>query len=241
MSLKSAFKVILVVWICSVSVVFGQIHGPVEVTNAVQHDVSPELKHIPPRPPQSGQHQNKVYPIPQSVFPKQLDPVLQSVQGTTAALIPGLNFDGLGVGFMGPQGAFAPDAAPPDTNGAAGSTQYVQWVNESFAVFDKATGTPVYGPTVGNTLWSGFGGNCERNNDGDIIAQYDKTANRWVMTQFAVSGGGGFLQCVAISQTSDAMGAYYRYSFSQPFFNDYPKLGVWPDAYYITYNMFQGS
>src|SRR5262249_49894255 len=62
---------------------------------------------------------------------------------------------------------------------------------------------------------------------------------RWVMTQFAVSGPGGFFQCVAISQTDDATGAWYRYSFpylSQ--FNDYPKLGVWPDAYYITFNMF---
>src|SRR5262249_33541321 len=72
-------------------------------------------------------------------------------------------------------------------------------------------------------------------------AQYDKAANRWVMTQFAVTGSGGFFQCVAISQTSDATGAYYRYAFSYSNFNDYPKLGVWPDAYYVTFNMFQGN
>ena len=43
-----------------------------------------------------------------------------------------LNFDGLGNG-----GGYTPNAAPPDTNGAIGATQYVQWVNEAFAVFDE--------------------------------------------------------------------------------------------------------
>jgi hypothetical protein len=148
---------------------------------------------------------------------------------------------GVGYGFTGPAGTFTPDAAPPDTNGAVGATQYVQWVNESFAVFNKSTGNAVYGPATGNTLWRGFGGPCETNNDGDPIAQYDKAANRWVMTQFSVTGGPPYYQCVAVSQTSDATGAYYRYAFQQPNFNDYPKLGVWPDGYYISYNMFQGN
>jgi len=30
------------------------------------------------------------------------------------------------------------------------------------------------------------------------------------------------------------------YSYSTDF-NDYPKLGVWPDGYYITYNMFRNG
>ena len=45
----------------------------------------------------------------------------------------------------------------------------------------------------------------------------------------------------AISVTSDATGSYYRYAFSMPNFNDYPKLGVWPDAYYMSFNMFSGN
>jgi hypothetical protein len=148
-----------------------------------------------------------------------------------------LNFPGVGNGDYG----FVPNAAPPDTNGAVGATQYVQWVNESFAVFDKATSTIAAGfPKAGNTLWTGFGGGCERNNDGDPIVQYDKAANRWVLTQFSVSTT-PFLQCVAVSTTSDATGTYARYAFTQPNFNDYPKLGVWPDGYYISYNMFQGN
>jgi hypothetical protein len=222
----------------SIATAFGQVVGPVEVMAAVQHDESEELRQIPPKRPQPGQREIPVYRIPQALLPKSPDLVLQTQAGITAS-VGGLNFDGVGVGFTGPAGAFTPDAAPPDTNGAVGTTQYVQWVNESFAVFDKATGTPIYGPAAGNTLWTGFGGKCETNNDGDVIAQYDKAAHRWIMTQFSVSGGGADLQCVAISQTDDATGAYYRYAFSFNQFPDYPKLGVWPDAYYVTFNMFK--
>lgn len=45
---------------------------------------------------------------------------------------------------------------------------------------------------------------------------------------------------LAVSTTSDATGTYNQYAFSIPGnnFPDYPKLGVWPDAYYATFNMF---
>jgi hypothetical protein len=151
---------------------------------------------------------------------------------------PALGMEGIGNGFTGPQGSFLIQYAPPDTTGAVGATQYVQWVNASFAVFSKSTGAPVYGPVAGNTLFTGFGGACETSNDGDPVVQYDKLADRWVLMQFAVPSGGPYYQCIAVSQTSDATGAYNRYAFQYSGFNDYPKAGVWPDAYYLTYNMF---
>ena len=176
-------------------------------------------------------------PLPTgTINASQSDGALQSSAGPAVAVTAGLNFAGVGQGDYG----FSPDAAPPDTNGAVGATQYVQWVNESFAVFDKATGAKLYGPAAGNTLWAGFGGGCQNNNDGDPIAQYDKAANRWVMTQFSVSTT-PYLQCIAVSQTSDATGAYYRYAFQEPNFPDYPKLGVWSDGYYISFNMFTNT
>ena len=147
----------------------------------------------------------------------------------------GTSFDGVGEG--NPNFFYNANAAPPDTVGEAGLTQYVQWVNSSFAVFDKATGTPLYGPAGGNTLWTGFGGPCQSRNDGDPIVQYDQLADRWVMTQFALQSG-NYQQCVAVSATSDALGAWHRYAFAYAEFPDYPKLSVWPDAYYITFNMF---
>ena len=64
-------------------------------------------------------------------------------------------------------------------------------------------------------------------------------ANRWIITQFSVSTT-PYLQCVAVSQTSDPTGAYnlYAFSYGNTDFPDYPKMSVWPDAYYITFNIF---
>src|SRR5215831_6110905 len=152
------------------------------------------------------------------------------------------SFPGVGNGDYG----FTPNAAPPDTNMAVGATQVVQWVNESFAVFSK-TGTLLAGPTAGNTLFQALGAThpCAVHNDGDPIAQYDKQADRWVLTQFSVTSGSsqGFWQCVAVSATSDATGSYHVYAFNYGTvqFNDYPKLGVWNNAYYITYNIFNNG
>ena len=182
----------------------------------------------------------RLIPLPPGLnTPDQPDTVLQR----TAALAPaslqptaGLSFEGLGNASLG----FTVTSAPPDTNGAVGLTQYVQWVNTSFAVFNKSNGALIAGPTAGNTLWSGFGGGCQTNNDGDPIVLYDKMANRWIFSQFSVSTT-PFLQCIAVSTTSDATGTYNRYSFSYSNFDDYPKMGIWPDAYYETFNMFNGN
>ena len=88
---------------------------------------------------------------------------------------------------------------------------------------------------------AGFGGGCETNNDGDPTVIYDPIADRWVVSQFSVSTT-PYMQCVAVSQTPDPTGAYFRYSFSygNTDFNDYPKMGIWPDGLYMTANMFDG-
>ena len=140
--------------------------------------------------------------------------------------------------------------APPDTTGDVGPNHYVQWVNLRYAIYTLTRDVnnqitafnlvPGF-PKNGNTIWQGFGGRCQTDNDGDPIVQYDQLADRWILTQFAVSAT-PYTQCVAVSQTSDPTGAYFRYSYSYSRnFNDYPKMGVWPDAYYITYNMFRNG
>jgi hypothetical protein len=170
------------------------------------------------------------------------DQALQTVTQQAPSIGNVTSFAGVGNGDYG----FAPNAAPPDTNLSVGATQVVQWVNESFAVFSK-TGALLAGPTAGNTLFQALGAThpCAVHNDGDIIAQYDKAANRWVLTQFSVTSGGsvGYFQCVAVSQTSDATGAYnvYAFGYGTVQFIDYPKLGVWNNAYYITYNVFNNG
>lgn len=140
--------------------------------------------------------------------------------------------------------------APPDTTGDVGPNHYVQWVNLRYAIYTLTRNgsneitafnlVPGF-PKNGNVVWQGFGGRCQSDNDGDPIVQYDQLANRWILTQFAVSGT-PFTQCVAVSTSPDPTGTYFRYSFSyNRSFNDYPKMGVWPDAYYISYNMFRNG
>jgi hypothetical protein len=213
-----------------------------EVTGAVHHDASLPLWLLPPagRVPRPD-HETKPLPRPLRVGPPLADQALQADVAPALAPAPRVNVDGVGDGFSGPSGTFVVNSAPSDSNGDVGPNHYVETVNTDFAVFDK-TGAPVFGPVPINTLWSGFGGDCQANNDGDPIVSYDRIADRWVITQFSVTGANGttrpFLQCVAVSKTPDPTGAYYRYAFPYASFNDYSKLSVWPDAYYITFNMF---
>ena len=171
------------------------------------------------------------------------DPVVQTdfVKSLLSSSIPtpGLNFDGI------PFPGVVCNCAPPDTNGAVGKTQYVQIVNEGYQVFDKVTGNSVLGPASIRSVWAGFGGVCETSGSGDPVVLYDKLADRWLISQFAVAGPAPDQECVAVSTTSDATGTWNRYQFNLiPFgnnFYDYPKLGSWPDAYYMAMNVFNST
>ncbi|MCW2570376.1 MAG: hypothetical protein JWO88_434 [Frankiales bacterium] len=200
----------------------------------VAHALSGPVRDMPGRQvgdPVGREHAPKRLPMgPQS---QTADPALQATATTTVASASVVGVVGVGSGDL----SFVPDAAPPDTTGAVGTTEYVQWANESFAVFDKS-GTPLTQAIAGNTLFKNLGGTCALNNDGDPIVQFDKQAKRWVLTQFAVTST-PYTQCVAVSQTEDARGAFnlYAYGYGNQF-NDYPKVGIWPDGYYTTYNIF---
>jgi len=211
------------------------------VIHEVKHDFSRPLRDMAASA-QSVQSAAQQARFPQKTGPaitsSQPDPVAQVPSGAPVGVHVGLNFDGLSAADTVASGG---PFVPPDTNGAVGATQFVEWVNVTFEVFDKTTGATIMGPTPGNTFWRGFGGTCETHNDGDIVIQYDKAAGRWVAAQPVFSSP--FLYCVAVSTTSDATGSYNRYAFSFPTnaFPDYPKLGVWPDGYYATFNIFSPS
>ena len=147
----------------------------------------------------------------------------------------GTSFEGIGRGLPG----YSVFAAPPDPNGAVGPNHYVEVVNTDYAVFNKS-GTLLYGPVPINTVFSGFGGGCERDNDGDPTVLYDRNSDRWLISQFAVTTT-RYLNCVAVSTSPDPLGTYYRYSYSYTDFPDYPKFGIWPDGYYVSMNMFAGG
>ena len=96
------------------------------------------------------------------------------------------SFDGLGVGFEGPQGT-ATLRNPSDNTLAVGPDHIVQIVNTRTAIFTKKgkkfseTGKVLYGPVETANFFKGFGGQCEATNNGDAVVRYDQFANRWLI------------------------------------------------------------
>jgi hypothetical protein len=167
------------------------------------------------------------------------DPVIQS---TTA---PTVGMPAVGVSFEGIENSQACNGCiPPDTNGAVGPNHYVQMVNSSFAVYSK-TGATLLAPRAINTLWASTPNSiCATHNNGDPIVIYDQLADRWMLSQFTVqSGTENYAECIAVSQTPDPSGAYWLYEFdeSADTFHDYPHIGIWPDGYYMSTNLFPNS
>jgi hypothetical protein len=163
---------------------------------------------------------------------------LQTLNAPFVTATVGLSFEGVGnTSVLNCPSVAGITLAPPDTNAAVGDTQVVEWVNVCYAVFDKFTGAVIVGPFSGTNFWKGFGGPCETHNDGDIIIQWDKKNHRWLASQNVFSPP--FYTCVAVSQSDDATGSYFRYAFpQQPGFPDYPKWGLTPNVYYQTQNVF---
>ena len=157
------------------------------------------------------------------------DPTVQTNFGDAIADTTIQNFDGVG----------ASGSYPPDTDGDVGPNNYFQVVNVRFAIYDKA-GNKLMGPSNNSTIFNGLPHNT---NDGDAVVLYDKNADRWLFSQFALPNypNGPFYENVAISQTSDPTGSWYRYQFTFTDMPDYPKLSVWGDGYYMTVRRFSSG
>jgi uncharacterized repeat protein (TIGR01451 family) len=206
------------------------------VGHSAKNDVSRPLRAMPKKPFRGGGFEREASPNPRPVSRHEDAPdgARQAERFAPNMPSPTLNFDG--IAFPG----VSCFCAPPDTNGEVGATQYVQMVNTGFQVFNKTTGASLLGPLDINTVWDGFGGVCEGESAGDPVVVYDQLADRWLISQFAGQPDSALTdECIAVSTTSDATGSWNRYDFElgSDFF-DYPKLGVWPDAYYMSANVF---
>jgi hypothetical protein len=167
----------------------------------------------------------------------------QNSQGTRSPAALVASFDGLGVGFEGPQGT-ATGRNPSDNSLAVGPNHIVQIVNSRLAIFTKrgaqfdTTGKVLYGAVPTNTIFKGFSGPCEARNNGDAVVRYDQLAGRWlyVMPLFQkIPGRAGepYSMCYAVSTGADPLGPYHRYEFRRKLFPDYPRPAIWPDGYYV--------
>ena len=201
---------------------------PPVVSSDTHHDTSRPLHSYKPGTTRTTTHTVK-HKAPGPQGPRSAD--------TSGGLAPSANAPAANNNFDG-----VPDNSgviPSDSTGAAGTTQFFEIVNAQIAVYNKSGGL-LLGPENTNTLWSGFGGSCQSNNDGDGTVQWDTLSQRWVVEQLEVSTQ-PFYVCVAVSTSADATGSWNRYSFQYADFPDYPKLGVWPDGYYLTVNRFNAS
>jgi hypothetical protein len=230
-------------------------------SRAVAFDVSPALRDLPRVARPLVVDPNKVVEVRAERGPEgpeahevkghTADGVLQPFSPAPTIPAPLLTFEGLS--NQDNFNVFGFRVNPPDPNGEIGPNHYVEIINLVFGVYDRA-GNLLLGPVDTGSLWAGFPIEDCTDPSGDPIVLYDQLEDRWLLSQFTTRGfnpagnfnNKPFYNCVAISQTGDPTGAYFRYAFitsgavdlhgskSEPFFPDYPKYGVWGNSYLLT-------
>ena len=177
--------------------------------------------------------------IPDGLAPKFMAPM------APLGPIPALSANFAGMSYLDNYcvGGQCGSGHPPDTNGDVGINHYIEGINESYAIYDKATGNRLAAFTEAS-LWAGAGTTpCTTNPFGDPIVLYDQTADRWILTNlgFNLSSGNPvapYMECIAVSKSGDPVaGGWWLYAFridQSPVptntLNDYPKFGIWNDG-----------
>jgi hypothetical protein len=210
------------------------------VDRAVYFDVSPPLRDMMKSEPgkldaswKDGVVKNyfSIVTGQQPDGPVSGDPGLQDYNGDLPSDTTIQNFEGM---------PNVSGSVPPDTHGEVGVNYFFQVVNCAYSIYNKS-GNKVLGPMASSTVWSGMPNNT---NSGDAIILYDEQANRWLFSQFSLPNGSStapFYQMIAVSQTPDPTGSWYRWEYAFTKMPDYPKFGVWSDGYYMASNLFMGG
>ncbi|MCA1639579.1 MAG: carboxypeptidase regulatory-like domain-containing protein, partial [Acidobacteria bacterium] len=218
---------------------------------AVAFGVSKKVSDFAPASPETGKTSKKsaeeqAHAVPnKEPFRKQKENAFHdsdsAIANFSAVSMPAplLSFDGLSNSDNA--AAYGSRVVPPDPNGDVGLNHYVQAVNILTRVFDKS-GNALTPPFKLSSIFSVLGTPCSQRNDGDPIVLYDALADRWMLSQYC-NNFPPFRQLIAVSQTGDPAGSYYVYEFVMPNvkFNDYPKIGVWWDGFYMSTDEFLGS
>ncbi len=236
---KVTFVLLLMLFCAAFSFAQNNVTGPI-VQSPVYFDISPPLRDMVKNLPthfetswKDGIVKNKfnIRQRPKAAAPGGLtDPNLQTTDGILTTDTTIVNFDG---------NSNTEGYVPPDTHGDVGPNHYFQVVNCHYSIYTK-TGTLLIGPLANSSVFTGLPNNS---NDGDAVVLYDEQADRWLFTQFSLPNypAGPFYQMIAISQTGDPTGSWYRYQYSFTNMPDYPKFGIWPDAYYMSMHMFTAT
>jgi hypothetical protein len=188
----------------------------ISTSKSIAHDVSPPLSSLRPADRDKDKEEDKddddddddkvpdLALAPQAagnrgtnVPPDYISPDIlagtAAVEQKTQGSRPGpellLSFDGVGEGFVGPQGRVGAQGVrlrnPSDNSLAVGPDHVVQIVNTRMAIFTKkgakfdVTGKVLYGPVGTGNIFKGFG-DAETDN-GDAVVRYDQLADRWLI------------------------------------------------------------
>lgn len=143
-----------------------------------------------------------------------------------------------GIGFTG--------AYPPDPHIAAGPTHVVQVVNTRIAFFRKSDGVKIFDQPMENPgFYSGVTGVGTFVFDPKVI--FDPDTNRFIALALDVDFNTGVSQFeISVSDDADPTGVWHHYvidntlfdPFGNPFWGDYPSLGVNKDYLAVTTNVF---
>jgi hypothetical protein len=220
----------------------GLANKPDVQTHGKPAEFNGDVRHIPRGPVVKGEARPEPQVPNEAPGAAQKDTAVQAATALSAPApapttsFPGLDFATWGAGW------------PPDTNGDVGPSNYVQTVNTSIGIYDKATGAQQWAGTFNALFGQGSTGTpCDNANQGDPVVVYDPIGDRWIITDFAWSNfsTGPFYECFAVSKTGDPVsGGYWFYAFkveSGSTLPDYPKLGVWPDGIYMSANVFSST
>ena len=235
-------KISLLLLGCITTLILPAQNGPglkPHVSKSVYFDVSPPLRDMIKTPPHKADISWKDgivlnHPKPADQLkdePMQgTDHTVQAYQGTNTT-------DSLLISFDG--NSNTDGVAPPDCDGDVGPNHCFNVVNSHYSIYDKV-GNRLIGPITSSAMFNGLPNNA---NSGDAVVLYDEVSDRWIFTQFSLPfyPNGPFFEMVAVSQTGDPLGQYYRYQFQFTYMPDYPKLGVWPDGIYMSSNNFGTS
>lgn len=152
------------------------------------------------------------------------------------------------------EGIHASQVAVPkndiDPNGAVGTKQYLEWINVYLQAYDKTTLAALWSsPKPGSMPWTSNGQQGCNSISGDGVVIFDRLAQRWVVGGHTFPTNGAYSYCIAVSSTDDLSSPslhWYSYIFNlssvlgkgaNAYFPDWPKLGTWTDAYYLTFDL----
>lgn len=183
-----------------------------------------------------------------------LDPLAlkqQAVDATGTAFGSGADFN---TPIVNVDGSAFTGSNPADTNGDVGINYYIQSVNggppagSNIFVINKNDGS-LEAQFALESLAAGSGTGCT-SGSGDPVILFDQNVDngpgqprgRWVLTEFTQTS-----LCIYVSATyspfdldpndgDDVVWYLYEFTSETGGLPDYPKFGVWPDAYYMGAN-----